>query len=221
MTNLFSIFDPSTSLMNMKLNWLISMLSLMIMSSPFWLMNNRHMIMWKNMTMKMYMEFKTIMDKNMMTIMFMSLLPMIMINNTLGLFPHLFTSTSHLSMTLTLALPMWLSYMLYGWLKNTNHMFTHLTPLGTPNALMPFMVCIETISNMIRPGTLAVRLSANMIAGHLILSLLGNTILKMDINMMWMMLLIQMLLLTLEIAVAMIQGYVFTVLSILYSKEVN
>ncbi|WP_431834057.1 F0F1 ATP synthase subunit A, partial [Escherichia coli] len=54
-------------------------------------------------------------------------------------------------------------------------MFAHLVPQGTPPVLIPFIVCIETIRNIIRPGTLAVRLAANIIAGHLLLTLLGNT----------------------------------------------
>jgi hypothetical protein len=58
--------------------------------------------------------------------------------------------------------------------QTTNHIFEHLVPQGTSTILIPFMVVIETIRNLIRPGTLAVRLTANIIAGHLLLTLLGN-----------------------------------------------
>jgi F-type H+-transporting ATPase subunit a len=51
--------------------------------------------------------------------------------------------------------------MLFVWINNTNHMFKHLVPQGTPTVLIPFIVCIETVRNIIRPGTLAVRLTAN------------------------------------------------------------
>nr|WVH38358.1 ATP synthase F0 subunit 6 [Carausius morosus] len=223
MTNLFSIFDPSTSLMNLKMNWMTSFVMIIMLPSTLWMMNNRYKMMWKTMLLKLNNEFKMISPKNKggMTLLFMVLLIMIMTSNLAGLFPHLFTSTSHLSMTMTLALPLWLSFMMYGWIMNSKHMFTHLVPMGTPSVLMPFMVCIETISNIIRPGTLAVRLSANMIAGHLIMTLLGNTAMEVNINIMPIMLIIQMMLLTLETAVAIIQSYVFTVLTILYSNEVN
>jgi F-type H+-transporting ATPase subunit a len=100
-------------------------------------------------------------------------------------------------------------------------MFGHLVPQGTPRVLMPFIVCIETISNIIRPGTLAVRLTANMIAGHLLLTLIGNTGNSLSTLLVSFLVIAQIALLTLESAVAIIQSYVFAVLSTLYSREVN
>jgi F-type H+-transporting ATPase subunit a len=86
---------------------------------------------------------------------------------------------------------------------------------------MPFMVLIETIRNVIRPGTLAVRLAANIIAGHLLLVLLGNQGPSISSSLLGVLLLTQILLLTLESAVAIIQSYVFAVLATLYSREVS
>jgi len=86
---------------------------------------------------------------------------------------------------------------------------------------MPFIVCIETIRNIIRPGTLAVRLTANMIAGHLLLTLLGNTGNTIPSILLSVLIITQLALLTLEAAVAIIQSYVFAVLRTLYSSEVN
>ena len=99
-------------------------------------------------------------------------------------------------------------------------MFAHLVPQGTPPILIPFMVLIETIRNIIRPGTLAVRLAANIIAGHLLLTLLGNTGPSITIMMVLFLIIIQTLLLTLEFAVSIIQSYVFAILRTLYSSEV-
>lgn len=73
---------------------------------------------------------------------------------------------------------------------------------------------------MIRPGTLAVRLAANMIAGHLLLVLLGNQGPSITFSLLRVLLVTQILLLTLERAVAVIQSYVFAVLATLYSREV-
>ena len=101
-------------------------------------------------------------------------------------------------------------------------MFAHLVPQGTPGVLIPFMVLIETISNIIRPGTLAVRLAANIIAGHLLLTLLGNTGPSIRSSFLLSILIFsQILLLTLESAVAIIQSYVFAVLSTLYTGEIR
>jgi F-type H+-transporting ATPase subunit a len=86
---------------------------------------------------------------------------------------------------------------------------------------MPFIVCIETIRNLIRPGTLAVRLAANIIAGHLLLTLLGNNGPSINSSLLIVLIIIQIALLTLESAVAIIQSYVFAVLRTLYSREVN
>jgi F-type H+-transporting ATPase subunit a len=86
---------------------------------------------------------------------------------------------------------------------------------------MPFIVVIESISNLIRPGTLAVRLSANIIAGHLLITLLGNQTAQASSSLLLIIILIvQITLLTLECAVSIIQAYVFAVLSTLYSREV-
>nr|URX53750.1 ATP synthase F0 subunit 6 [Bifiditermes nr. madagascariensis] len=222
MSNLFSVFDPSTST-NMPLNWTSTFLGLMFIPTSMWLIPSRHPMMWSQLMTKLHNEFKTLLGEKTKgnTLIFTSLFSLILFNNFLGLFPFIFTSTSHLTMTLALALPLWTSFMLFGWINNTKHMFEHLVPQGTPAALMPFMVCIETISNLIRPGTLAVRLTANMIAGHLLLTLLGNNGPTIAQTLLWMLIIAQILLLILESAVAVIQSYVFAVLTTLYSSEVN
>nr|YP_010600233.1 ATP synthase F0 subunit 6 [Cyclopelta obscura]WAL05735.1 ATP synthase F0 subunit 6 [Cyclopelta obscura] len=221
MTNLFSTFDPATSL-KMSMNWLSSMINYMIIPVSFWLLPNRIMIMLLKMIMMLNMELKMLLGNKGegMTIMGITMFMFILMNNIMGLLPYIFTSTSHLAFTMSMALPIWLSLMMYGWINNTTHMFTHLLPSGTPKMLMPFMVMIETISNFIRPGALSVRLMANMIAGHLLMSLLGNNMSSASGLMMPFIVMIQMLLMMFEMAVAIIQAYVFSVLSTLYASEV-
>nr|AXS66386.1 ATP synthase F0 subunit 6 [Curculionoidea sp. 11 KM-2017] len=220
MSNLFSSFDPSSNL-NLNLNWLSSFIGLLIIPSSFWMIPSRFSIFWIKIFNFLYQEFKILMNSSYSTLIFISLFLFIMFNNFLGLFPYIFTSTSHMILSLSLSLPLWLSFMIFGWINNTIHMLAHLVPPGTPPILMPFMVCIETISNIIRPGTLAIRLSANMIAGHLLMTLLGNTGPMMNLLLINMLILAQILLLTLETAVSLIQSYVFAILSTLYSSEVN
>nr|YP_010527094.1 ATP synthase F0 subunit 6 [Cechenena minor]UXR12431.1 ATP synthase F0 subunit 6 [Cechenena minor] len=224
MSNLFSIFDPSTNLLNLSFNWISTLLGFLFIPYSFWLIPNRHFMFWNFILKSLHNEFKTLLKNNYFygsTFIFISLFFFILFNNFLGLFPYIFTSTSHLNLTLSMSLPLWLSFMLYGWINNYQHMFSHMIPQGTPTMLMPFMVLIETISNIIRPSTLAVRLTANMIAGHLLMTLLSSTSTNLSYIFIMILILIQILLLILESAVALIQSYVIAILSTLYSSEVN
>nr|NP_976156.1 ATP synthase F0 subunit 6 [Gomphiocephalus hodgsoni]AAO43662.1 ATPase 6 [Gomphiocephalus hodgsoni] len=223
MTNLFSSFDPSSST-PLLYNWLGLFVLMMLITRMSWLIPNRLNYLFVMITNTLHKEFKTLLGSSAhlgSTLFFLSLFILIVFNNFFGLFPYIFTSTSHLVMTLSLAAPIWLSFMLFGWVKNTNHMFAHLVPQSTPGVLMPFMVLIESISNMIRPGTLAVRLTANMIAGHLLMTLLGNQTASVPAILIGILLFVQVLLLLLESAVSIIQAYVFSVLATLYSSEIT
>nr|UPL65576.1 ATPase subunit 6 [Dicranocephalus alticolus] len=221
MTNLFSTFDPATSNL-LSLNWISTISCFMLIPLTFWMLPNRLNIIIMTIYMKLNEEFKMLMSSNSkgMSLLMISLFMFILVNNIMGLLPYIFTSSSHLTFTLTMALPLWLSLMIYGWINHTNHMFAHLIPVGTPAILMPFMVMIETISNIIRPGSLAVRLTANMIAGHLLMSLLGNNSVSANNFIIPLILSIQIMLMLFESAVSLIQAYVFSVLSTLYSSEV-
>lgn len=222
-SNLFSVFDPSSSIFSLSLNWLRTFIGLLIIPSIYWFLPSRYHIIWNNILTTLHKEFKVLLgnpNQKGITLIFISLFRIILFNNFIGLFPYIFTRTSHLTLTLVLALPLWLAFIIYGWINNTQHIFAHLVPQGTPGILIPFIVCIETISNVIRPGTLAVRLTANIIAGHLLITLLGNTGPSLSSVIIIVLLIVQILLLVLESAVAIIQSYVFAVLRTLYSSEV-
>nr|ACH85712.1 ATP synthase subunit 6 [Nasonia longicornis] len=223
MMNLFSIFDPSTS-MNLSMNWISSIYIILFFPNLFWLIPSRWNYIYINMMKYLINEFFMLLNNKinvMNIIMFISLFMMIMLNNFMGLYPYIYTSSSQMSMSMTLSLSLWIMMMIFGWMINTNHMFIHLVPQGTPSMLMPFMVLIESISNIIRPLTLGVRLSANMIAGHLLMTLISSTGNKLNMMMLMIMLLIQSILIVLELSVSVIQAYVFSVLSLLYSTETN
>lgn len=221
--NLFSSFDPTTNF-NLSLNWLRIFIGILLIPSLYWLIPSRLTIIWINIILTLHKEFKILIgniNSNGRTLIFISLFSLILFNNFLGLFPYIFTRTRHITLTLTLALPLWLTFIIYGWVNNTIHIFAHLVPQGTPGILIPFIVCIESIRNIIRPGTLAIRLSANIIAGHLLITLLGNTGPSISLILLNFLLITQILLLILESAVSIIQSYVFSVLRTLYSREVN
>nr|YP_010502879.1 ATP synthase F0 subunit 6 [Exitianus nanus]UXD78656.1 ATP synthase F0 subunit 6 [Exitianus nanus] len=217
MMNLFSVFDPCTGNI-LSLNWM-SIFLILLIPQPFWTSNSKMVSIIILVMNKLANEVIMHLNKKEPSIMMVSMFMMILINNFMGLIPYVFTASAHLVFSLSFALTMWMSMMLFGWINKYNSMFTHLVPVGTPVILMPFMVVIETISNLIRPGSLAVRLSANMIAGHLLMSLLGNNLsgnLYLMMAMMWLFI----LLMVFEMAVAFIQAYVFMTLSTLYSSEI-
>jgi len=222
-TNLFSVFDPISSIINLSLNWISTFLGLLFIPILYWIIPSRWSLLWFKVLDTLHKEFKILLTNSPVgrTIIFVTLFSLIVFNNRLGLLPYIFTRTRHLTITLSLSIPLWVAFILYGWINHTQHIFAHLVPQGTPGPLIPFIVLIETISNVIRPGTLAVRLAANIIAGHLLLTLLGRTGPSLSIYLVTLLLISQILLLTLEAAVAVIQSYVFAVLRTLYAREVN
>lgn len=223
--NLFSIFDPtSTFFPYLNLNWSRTLIGTFLFpSTTYWLVISRKNILWWKLIYKIHLEVKILLGnfKINRTLIFSSLFLFILFNNFIGLFPYIFTRTRHLSNRITLSLPLWLRLILFGWLKNINHIFTHLVPQNTPNALIPFIVLIESIRNIIRPLTLAVRLTANIIAGHLLITLLRRIGTKISILSSSLLVTRQISLLILEFAVSIIQAYVFMVLIALYSREVK
>nr|ATN41227.1 ATP synthase F0 subunit 6 [Diptera sp. 53 LC-2017] len=225
MTNLFSMFDPSTNLFyfNLSLNWLSMIILMMIMPMKFWLMNNNISMIFKKFIITLNKEMKMIINKKKnlnFNLILISLMFIIMVNNFMGLFPYIFTCTSHMNINLSMALPIWLSMMLYLMMNKLNNMFIHLVPQNTPNLLIPFMVMIESISLIIRPITLTIRLTANMIAGHLLLTLMSSLSKNLSKIFISLLIVFQTILMSLEMAVSIIQAYVFTILITLYLSEI-
>nr|YP_010884437.1 ATP synthase F0 subunit 6 [Adelges cooleyi]WIW75849.1 ATP synthase F0 subunit 6 [Adelges cooleyi] len=216
MMNLFNIFDPSTMIFYLQINWISTSLSILLIPNLMWIMPNRFKLL-KIKTL-MFMNNEILMlykNKNIKSpsFMFINLFMIILLNNLLSLFPYIFSSTSHMNFSLTLAIPFWMFFIMMSIFKNLNNMIAHLIPMNTPMMLAPFMVMIETTSILIRPLSLAIRLTANLIAGHLLMTLLNFNSLMLIIIFM------QMFLMMFEMCVAMIQSYVFSILSSLYAKE--
>ncbi|ACD81888.2 ATP synthase F0 subunit 6 (mitochondrion) [Anolis carolinensis] len=142
--------------------------------------------------------------------------------NMLGLLPYTFTPTTQLSFNMALAVPMWLATVMIGLRNQPTISLGHLLPEGTPLMLIPILIIIETISLFIRPLALGVRLTANITAGHLLIQLISTAtfVLLPMMTMTATITFIVLLLLTgLEIAVALIQAYVFVLLLSLYLQE--
>nr|YP_001382238.1 ATP synthase F0 subunit 6 [Calotes versicolor]BAF69009.1 ATPase subunit 6 [Calotes versicolor] len=142
--------------------------------------------------------------------------------NTTGILPYTFTPTTQLSMNMALAIPLWLATVIIGMRNHTTRSVAHLLPEGTPTPLIPILVLIETASLLIRPVALGVRLTANLTAGHLLLHLISTATITTahTLPMVSAFTAILLALLTaLEMAVALIQAYVFSLLVSLYLQE--
>nr|AAM90361.1 ATP synthase 6 [Limnothlypis swainsonii]AAV63749.1 ATP synthase 6 [Limnothlypis swainsonii]ADO22744.1 ATP synthase F0 subunit 6 [Limnothlypis swainsonii] len=151
-----------------------------------------------------------------------SLMVFLLLINLLGLLPYTFTPTTQLSMNLALAFPLWLATLLTGLRNQPSASLGHLLPEGTPTPLIPALILIETTSLLIRPLALGVRLTANLTAGHLLIQLISTATTALFSTMPVVSLLtflILFLLTILEVAVAMIQAYVFVLLLSLYLQE--
>nr|ABQ65569.1 ATP synthase F0 subunit 6 [Leucosarcia melanoleuca] len=151
-----------------------------------------------------------------------SLMVFLLTINLLGLLPYTFTPTTQLSMNMALALPLWLATLLVGLRNQPSISLGHLLPEGTPTPLVPALIMIETTSLLIRPLALGVRLTANLTAGHLLIQLISTattTLLPIMPTISILTASILFLLTILEVAVAMIQAYVFVLLLSLYLQE--
>nr|UDN41955.1 ATP synthase F0 subunit 6 [Sillago sp. 2 SS-2021] len=151
-----------------------------------------------------------------------SLMVFLLTINMLGLLPYTFTPTTQLSLNMGLAVPLWLATVIIGLRNQPTVALGHLLPEGTPTPLIPVLIIIETISLFIRPLALGVRLTANLTAGHLLIQLISTAAFVLLPLMPTVALLtasLLFLLTLLEVAVAMIQAYVFVLLLSLYLQE--
>lgn len=213
--NLFSTFDPCTGIIS--LNWIRRTIFILIINYNYWISKNNIECIINKIIFSLEKELFIIIPYKGSTLILLRTFIIIIFNNMIGLLPYVFTSSSHILFSLSLALPLWITLIIYGWTKKSNKIFAHLVPMGTPVILIPFIIIIETIRNVIRPGSLAVRLAANIIAGHLLISLLGSDLRTIIILTL---IIIFITLIAFELAVAIIQSYVFITLITLYSREI-
>lgn len=224
MTNLFSSFDPTVRVISirLRLNWAAALIATLGIPQSYWLLNSQLRKTFINITSFLKNELGAIFGEGELpgvSFLFVRIFLFILFSNFMGLVPYIFTRTSHLSITLVLALPLWLGRMVWSIVFQYNSLLAHLVPTGTPTLLIPVMVIIETVRSIIRPITLSIRLAANMVAGHLLLTLLGSQGPNLAGLILSLLFVGLILLLLLEVAVACIQSYVFTILSSLYLNE--
>ena len=223
MRNLFSIFDP-VSFIGLRANWLSAVTLFIVIPTSFWVCSFQAKKIVNFILQAIYQEFKSILGAGRApgTVWVrIRVFIFIWLNNFLGLMPYIFTATSHLVFTLSLAFPIWVGHVAMVWVRTPESVLAHLVPLGSPGALSPFMVLIELVRAVIRPLTLSVRLAANIVAGHLLMVLLSTPASRGGGGVLLLIIGALVILALLESAVATIQSYVFRILSVLYLGEVD
>lgn len=143
----------------------------------------------------------------------------ILFGNMIGMAPYSFTFTSHIIVTFGLAISVFLAVTVLGFVKHGFRFITIFVPPGAPVALWPLLVPIEIISYLSRPVSLSVRLFANMLAGHTLLKVFAGFIISLGIVGGWLPLTFVVALTGLEILIAFLQAYVFTILTCLYIND--
>nr|WDR45330.1 ATP synthase F0 subunit 6 [Lasiopodomys gregalis] len=221
--NLFASFITPTT-MGFPIVVLIIMLPSMFMISSKRLVSNRLHLLQQWLVKLIIKQMMLIHSPKGRTwaLMLVSLVMFIGSTNLLGLLPHTFTPTTQLSTNLGMAIPLWAGAVILGFRHKLKASLAHFLPQGTPISLIPMLIIIETISLFIQPMALAVRLTANITAGHLLIHLIGGATLvlaSMSPPTATITFIILTLLTILEFAVALIQAYVFTLLVSLYLHD--
>jgi F-type H+-transporting ATPase subunit a len=140
--------------------------------------------------------------------------------NLLGMMPYSFTVTSHIIVTFALAAFVFLGVTLIAIIKHGPLKFLgFFLPHGTPMWMAPVMYVIELFSYLSRPISLSVRLAANMLAGHILLKIVAGFIISLGLIAGWLPFGFTVMLSGFEVAVALIQAYIFTVLASIYLND--
>lgn len=142
----------------------------------------------------------------------------VLFGNLLGMIPYSFTFTSHIAVTLTMALLIFIMVTLIAFFKHGMKFFSFFLPEGVPIILAPLMIAIEVISYFTRPFSLSVRLFANMMAGHTLLKVIGGFVVPLGIfGFVPVAGLVAVM--GLEFLIAFLQAYIFTILTCIYIND--
>ena len=148
-----------------------------------------------------------------------SLFVFVLLCNMVGMLPYSFTVTSHIIVTLIMALFIFFAVTIIGFLKHGFKYLSIFVPSGVPVVLLPLITVIEIISYLSRPVSLSVRLFANMMAGHTMLKVFGGFVISLGLLGGWLPLSFSVALTGLEILVAFLQAYVFAILTCIYLND--
>nr|AEO93195.1 ATPase subunit 6 [Polyascus gregaria] len=209
MMNLFSSFDPVSSMYMYMYIYLFMFIVLFFTFSLFWVEGSHYTIFVKGFFDWLKFEVKSVKMSYLYSILYLSIFFIVLLFNVVGMFPYTFVWSSQISMNYGFSI--WILYLviLNNWCNKPLDVMSNLVPSGTPFILVFMMVIVETISDWIRPITLSIRLSANLTAGHLILSLFGDFLVNSLNSLYFSVFFIYMIMFILEFMIGVIQSYVF------------
>jgi len=142
----------------------------------------------------------------------------VLVGNMLGMVPYSFTFTSHIIVTFAMASVVFIGVTILAFVRHGMHFFTFFVPPGSPMWMWPLLIPIEVLSYLSRPVSLSVRLFANMLAGHTLLKVIAGFIVTLGLAGV-IPLVVVVALTGLELLIAFLQAYVFTILTCLYIKD--
>jgi F-type H+-transporting ATPase subunit a len=139
--------------------------------------------------------------------------------NMLGMLPYSFSVTSHIAVTFTLAITVFVTVTLIGFIRHGIHFLSFFLPSGTPIWLAPLMIIIELFTYLARPLSLSIRLAANIMAGHILLKVLAGFVVTSSIMFGWIPIPFIVIFTGFEFFVAFLQAYIFTILTCVYLSD--
>lgn len=226
--DIFSSFDPATtSLFNFSplMFWSINFLTLIFIHPNFWASTGQVLWLFSIPTGVITEQSARTSSSNLkgLATLLVSLYLLITLVNFIGVIPYVFSASSHLIFTFSFGIPLWLSLIISSALFSPSTTLAALLPGGAPAWLNPFLILIETVSTIVRPITLSVRLAANISAGHIVLTLMGvyliYALLSGNVASFLFLFFIQAGYTIFELGICIIQAYIFCLLLSLYTDD--
>lgn len=225
--DIFSSFDPYVFNTLFPLNSLFLVTNtviILIIQSSFWVLNARTSAFKSPVNDTIFTQLSRTSTTHLkgLSTPLSTIFFILVLINLMGLIPYMFRTSRHLVFTLSLGFPIWLSLIISSFAHRPKKRAAHFLPDGAPDWLNPFLVLIETTRVFVRPLTLSFRLAANMRAGHIVLSLIGIYCAAAwfsSISRTAFLILTAIGYILFEVAICLIQAYIFCLLLSLYSDD--
>uniref|UniRef100_UPI0030E10C2B ATP synthase F0 subunit 6 n=1 Tax=Pilargis wolfi TaxID=3023926 RepID=UPI0030E10C2B len=226
--DIFSSFDPHTNYIYSSISpllfWSLTGLSITLIHPSFWINPNRGFWLISTPLEIMFSQSSRTLGLHIkgFSSIIVPIFILLISSNLLGLVPYTFSSTSHLLMTFSMGLPLWLSLIISSMSHSPKMFAASLLPSGAPAWLSPALIIIESVSILVRPITLSFRLAANMSAGHIVLGLMGmaaSSLMFSSLTTFSTLMIIQVIYTLFEMGICLIQAYIFCLLLTLYADD--